>query len=563
MPSQNSQLEELLDRFGHSEFRDGQREAVAGLLAGRDVMVLLPTGAGKSLIYQVASQLLPGVTLVVTPLLALMSDQIAAMDEVGVKAVGFSSLHPETREALEGIQQGEIKLVYVTPEGAVSGDLMAELGDRQVSLFVVDEAHCISEWGHDFRPSYLQLGRVIEDVGRPPVLALTATATPWVRQDIARVLGMRDPLVVAQGFDRPNLFFEVRRLEPHDDTREVLKQLLRGEVEAYPEMVSQQIRKALAGNGLIYTNTTKAAEEVASWLNEMGISAGYYHGKRRKSERDQVQQDFLEGKLRIVVATNAFGMGVDKPDVRFVLHIDPPASLEAYYQEAGRAGRDGEFAFCCLLHRHEGLEKAAFMASASDLTPDEVRQVFQALRKSQRRELDDLREETGLGRSLIVRALIALERSGFIQQQGDHILLRKRRFDPESLSLEEDRARKEYERSRLEMMRAYMTTQGCRREFILNYFGEQMRAERCDMCDNDLLGRTPKPASAHAPFEPGERVHHPKLGEGTVHRIERDKITVLFERMGYRELSLEHVLREDLLEPLGQDDGQPRGLEGS
>jgi len=561
MSAEHPQLEDLLEKFGHQEFKDGQREALRALLSGRDVIAILPTGAGKSLIYQLASQLLPGVTLVVTPLLALMSDQLEAMEEVGVKAVGFSSLYPETREALEGIKRGEIKLVYVTPEGATGGNLREELDDRPVSLFVVDEAHCISEWGHDFRPSYLQLGEVVEEVGRPPVLALTATATPWVRQDIARALGMRDPLVVAHGFDRPNLFLQVRRLEHHEDERQVLEALLSGQGEAYPEEVSARIRRALEGPGLIYTNTTRAAEETAGWLKEMGIPAGYYHGRRRKSERERVQQDFMEGKLRVVVATNAFGMGIDKPDVRFVIHRDAPASLEAYYQEAGRAGRDGEFAFCCLLHKDEDLEKAAFMAGASDLTQDEVREVYQALRKIRRRELEDLQEETGLGRSLIVRALLALERSGFIRQEGDRILLTRKRFDPEQVSLEEEHARREYERSRLEMMRSYMETPACRRGFILNYFGEQMRGERCDMCDNDLLGRRPRASRVDHPFEVGQRVRHPSLGDGTVHRIEGDKITVLFASKGYRELSLEHIVREGLLAPLSQDDRQPSGLE--
>ena len=229
----------------------------------------------------------------------------------------------------------------------------------------MDEAHCISEWGHDFRPSYLALKAAAAALGQPVLLALTATATPWVRREIVERLGMRDPDVVVRGVDRPNLFLEVRRVEAEGDDRRVLRELIEGAPDRYPPEMAARIGQAMRGAGIVYTATTKGAEETAEWLAEWGIPADFYHGQRRKADRERVQEAFMGDRLRVIVATNAFGLGVDKPDVRFVVHRDVPGSLEAYYQEAGRAGRDGEFARCTVIYRPGDLGRAAFSPPAA------------------------------------------------------------------------------------------------------------------------------------------------------------------------------------------------------
>jgi ATP-dependent DNA helicase RecQ len=350
---------ELKTRFGFDEFLPGQERVAGRVLEGRDVLAVLPTGAGKSLVYQLASQLLPGVTLVVSPLLALMKDQVDTLEALGIEAalVASSESAGEIAEQLEQVTSGACKLLYVTPERLANEEFMAQAADWRVSLLVVDEAHCISQWGHDFRPAYLQLGAARQAFGEPVTLALTATATPFVRRDIVGTLRLREPDVVVHGTDRPNLFLEVRRVEDEREDRRELEELLSSE-------------RLGDGSGIVYVATTRAAEETAAWLREWGIAADFYHGQRRARERERVQEAFMAGELRVIAATNAFGMGVDKPDVRFVIHRDVPASVEAYYQEAGRAGRDGLPAVCCLVYRPGDLGRAAFLSGSSSASEE-------------------------------------------------------------------------------------------------------------------------------------------------------------------------------------------------
>jgi ATP-dependent DNA helicase RecQ len=437
MPAYEADLYTLLrEQFGHESFRPGQERIIRRLLEGRDVLAVLPTGAGKSLVFQLTSQLLPGLTLVVSPLIALMKDQAESVEEHGLEVGVIDSAHSvgQSKEEMRKVRREEAKLLYVTPERFQNDEFMAQVRRLQVSLLVVDEAHCLSEWGYDFRPSYLALANATEQLGRPTLLALTATATPWVRRDIIARLRMRHPDVVVRNVDRPNLFFEVRRVQTEDEDHRVLHRLLveeaslgvqafgrsvaaeglpvlqdsrtvepaamhsvlGDEADEYPREVARELAQAMRGSGIIYTATTRAAQQTAEWLREWGITADYYHGQRRKSDRERVQEAFMAGELRVIAATNAFGLGVDKPDVRFVIHRDIPASVEEYYQEAGRAGRDGQLARCTIIYRQADLGRAAFLSSSGRLSLEEVRQAHDALVRMGEATLRQLADASGL-----------------------------------------------------------------------------------------------------------------------------------------------------------------------
>ena len=326
----------LRERFGHGDFRPGQERAVASVLGGRDTLVILPTGGGKSLCYQVPALLLDGLTVVLSPLISLMKDQVDALEAKGIPATFVnSSLSPsQISDRLSRAQRGEIKMLYVAPERFDVGSTAERLAASGVSLLAVDEAHCISEWGHDFRPSYRRVREIHAKLGAPPIIALTATATPEVRKDIARVLKLRDPEIVLTGFDRPNLRWHVVRTKNDAEKDGTLVELL----------------KERAGVAIIYAATRKTVERVAQMLTRAGVPSLAYHAGLDDDHRREVQEDFMAERVRAIVATNAFGMGIDKPNVRLVVHHAMPGSLEAYYQEAGRAGRDGATADCFLLH---------------------------------------------------------------------------------------------------------------------------------------------------------------------------------------------------------------------
>lgn len=556
-----AELQRLLrERFGHQAFRAGQERAIRALLAGRDVLTIFPTGAGKSLIYQLAALLLPGATVVVSPLIALMKDQEEALEGRGVDVAVVDSTRDERAAAaeMEKLARAKAKLLYVTPERFDDEAFVRELQRTGVSLLVVDEAHCISEWGHDFRPAYLGLGHVAERLGRPTLLALTATATPWVRAEISERLGMRRPEVIVQGNDRPNLFLEARRVDSEAERRRVLERLLLGEGEAeqYGEHpLADGLRAAMQGSGIVYTATTRAAREIAAWLQAKGVAADFYHGQRKQSDRARVQEQFMRGALRVIAATNAFGLGVDKPDIRFVVHRDIPASLEAYYQEAGRAGRDGDLARCVLLYRPADLGRAAFLAGGGQLTREEVRQARAGLRRRPTGSLRELQAATGLARGDLARLLELLEQQGIVATRRGRYQLVAPDFDPDAVPLEAEERRRAFERSRLEMMRGYAELRDCRRRYILNYFGEEYPAERCDHCDNDrrqvTLSREAangKPAD-QGPFHLNQAVVHRSWGEGIVQRVTGDSVTVLFERVGYKTFDTAIVTERGILKP--------------
>lgn len=539
-------LEVLRTRFGHQAFRAGQEDVIRNLLEQRDVLAVLPTGAGKSIMYQLTSQLLPGLTLVVSPLLALMRDQLESLTEHHVSAVALNSAqsHADNERALAMAVTGDAKLLFLTPERLEDEALVAAIGRAPVSLFVVDEAHSISEWGRSFRPAYLDLAAAIERLGRPTVLALTATATLWVRRDITERLALRDPSVIVRDTDRPNLFFEVLRVEEERQHKTVLQQVFDGELQPG---VPEALRELMQGPGIVYTATTRAAEETAAWLRQWGLVADYYHGRRPKHERDAVQANFMHGTLQVIAATNAFGLGIDKPDVRFVIHRDIPPSVEEYYQEAGRAGRDGALSRCVLIYHVGDLGRAAFLAGGSQLEAADVVRLRDALLAERSSTRDELQAATGLGEGNLVRLLELLEDDGLVAHEHGAYRLRVDDFDPSAVSLEHEEARRAYERSRLDMMRGYAELRECRRRYIMNYFGEETEWARCGRCDVDGA----RPAAlldASAPFEVNDSVRHVTMGPGVVERVTADSVSVLFERFGYKTLSLELIEQQHLLE---------------
>ena len=340
MPLVTEHLEEAkagLVHFGLREFRPGQAEVITAVLSGRNAVVVMPTGAGKSLCYQLPAILLPGVTLVVSPLISLMKDQVEQLLTRGISATFINSTVGDLERAarLRSIKEGSCKLVYVAPERFRSASFLAALSEIRVDLLAVDEAHCISQWGHDFRPDYSLLGQVRKRLRPPRTVALTATATPEVRKDIVHSLLMKDPQVFVAGFDRSNLFLEVTPVSGEEDRRRACEQLL-----------------SLSGSGIIYCSTRRAAEGLQRSLQQGGHQPILYHAGMGDEERHRAQEEFMSGRDAVAVATNAFGMGIDKPDIRFVAHANIPKAVEAYYQEIGRAGRDGKSAHAVLLFNH-------------------------------------------------------------------------------------------------------------------------------------------------------------------------------------------------------------------
>ncbi|MFL5617645.1 MAG: RecQ family ATP-dependent DNA helicase [Gemmatimonadaceae bacterium] len=577
----------LRARFGFPEFRPGQERAVTSVLAGRDTLVVLPTGGGKSICYQIPAMVLPGLTVVVSPLISLMKDQVDALTARGIPATFVNSTltSGEVSERMMRVMRREVKLLYLAPERFDVGTAAERLRGVGVSLLAIDEAHCISEWGHDFRPSYLRIAQVRERLGSPQTVALTATATPHVRTDIARQLRLENPETIITGFDRQNLRYHVVPTRTDAEKDAALAGILREHQE---------------GVAIVYASTRRNVEKITRTLEDAGIAAAAYHAGLDDAHRHEVQDAFMSERVRAIVATNAFGMGIDKPNVRVVVHHAMPGTLEAYYQEAGRAGRDGKPAEVFLLHAfpdrftHEFFIKGAFpdrglvekvydrarkmadRSGAVSLEPGAIaaampgkvsdREVESALRlliqagalrsdpESGGRVFvrllataDRIKREVGADRALelgLLRALwrvggdalydgvpvdldglppgfggaigtmpllAELERGQFLEWHrlggGDHITDPRRPLSAYPLDWAAFDRRRKNELSKLDAMQQYAYATGCRRGFVLRYFGDPAAGKDCGGCDNCLgtHDATRRAKTAAAPAKPGEK----------------------------------------------------------
>ncbi len=465
--------------FEFDSLRPGQEEAIRALLAKKDTLVVMPTGSGKSAIYQIAGLMLDGAVLVISPLIALQKDQVDSINSQGAQqdaqaeavVVNSTQRVTEARAALEKIEEGRGKFIFLAPEQLHKQETIEALENANITLFVIDEAHCISEWGHDFRPDYLQLGPALERLGHPIVLAMTATASREVRDEIVQRLGLRKPKIFVHGFDRPNIHLRVDHFDKED------KKL---------EAVVHRVRWS-AKPGIVYTGTRKAAEEIVRLLGEEGIDALFYHGGIKASERHGIQDQFMSGNAEVIVATNAFGMGIDKADIRFVYHYDIPDSLDSYYQEIGRAGRDGEKSEAILFFRQEDIGAASFKSSEGKLEPQQVEHVAEIIADQQGPvDPEEIGEQANISERKLTSALHRLEDvgaleilpSGEVQLTGDSDL-------PEAAqaAAEEQERRREMKKERVRQMQEYADTSGCRREHILRYFGDDFKGP-CHNCDN-------------------------------------------------------------------------------
>jgi ATP-dependent DNA helicase RecQ len=537
--------QELRDRatdvFGWT-LRPQQETVIDAVLSGRDALAVMPTGSGKSAIYQVAGLALDGLVVVVSPLVALQEDQVVGLEDHpdAPRAVTINATkgHRDLTEAWDAVDDGSVRYVFLAPEQLAKDDVIDRLVTAGVALVTVDEAHCVSSWGHDFRPDYLLLGEVVERLGRPPVLAMTATGSSPVRTEIVERLGMRDPLVLATGFDRPELRFEVVRHEDADTKRDALVAQVAG----------------LEGAGVVYVATRAETLVYADELVESGRRAKPYHAGLRVRDREAVHHAFLDGDIDVVVATSAFGMGIDKPDVRFVVHADVPESVDAYYQEVGRAGRDGSPGLATMHYRAEDLGLRRFFASGSP-RPASLRAVFDAVPARGTLGRSELPDASGLSARTAGRAANALVDAGVLVDVRDG--LRRAPGAPRTADAAaraaSDRAeeRERIEESRIAMVRRFAETDECRRQFLLGYFGDEL-PEPCGNCDTCSSGSAEQAHAADgshdAEWPPDAEVEHAEWGRGTVMSTEDDRLTVFFESAGYRTLALADVEERGLLE---------------
>ena len=530
------------EAFGYEALRPGQREAIEAVLAGRDTLAVMSTGSGKSAIYQIAGLLRPGTTVVISPLIALQRDQVEDLRErLGGNAAQLNSTLSarEREEALADLAEDALEFLFLAPEQLANQDVLDELAAAGISLLVVDEAHCISEWGHDFRPDYLRLGAVIEALERPVVLALTATASPPVREEIEERLGMRDTALIVRGFDRPNLHLEVDRFYTES---------------SHERALIERIAHA-AKPGIVYTATRKRTQELAAALDERGVRVVAYHAGLRGADRHAAQERFMDDDVDVVVATTAFGMGIDKPNVRFVFHAEPADSVDSYFQEIGRAGRDGDPAEAVLFYRAEDLGVRRFFAGTGQVDVEDIARVAEVVAEADGPVAPTaVQDETDLSQSKLTTAVSRLEDVGAVEVLASGDIAEAEDAPPRRVAVEEaaeaQEQRRHFDRSRIDMMRAYAEADSCRRAFLLSYFGEPYDPPcgNCDFCDGHGDAAA-APAEEELPFAVGSRVRHGQWGEGAVQRYELDSMTVLFDDVGYKTLALSVVAERGLLEP--------------
>lgn len=528
------------DHLGHASLRRGQAEALRATLAGRDVLAVMPTGYGKSAIYQLPAAVCPGLTVVVSPLLALQRDQARQLGALpaGAPSRALSSRQGvrATRATWRAVMAAERLVLFLTPEQLAREDVMERLTTVGVARFVVDEAHCVSAWGHDFRPDYLRLGEVVDRLGHPPVIALTATAPPPVRREVVDRLHLVDPVVVTEGFDRPNLYLAVHQHVDAGDRRAAVVDTVTG----------------LDGQGLLYVPTRRDTVEYAEVLARRGLRTAAYHGGMRSADRAETHRRFIAGEVGVVVATSAFGLGVDKSDIRFVVHAATPETLEDYYQQVGRAGRDGRPSTAVLFHRPEDFGMHRFHAGGG---PDRgaLREVVSALRQREgRTRLSDLRAAVRVPARKVTTAVNLLEQAGALDARRAGVRLSDGPADDlVDAAVRQAEVERRVALSRMEMMRGYAETRRCRRQVLLGYLGDPL-PEPCGHCDTCDAGTAQAAAAGAAgadePFPVGTDVRHAEWGPGVVTDTEVDRLTVLFEDEGYRTLQLALVTEEGLLD---------------
>ena len=463
-----------LRRFGIEAYRPGQRELIQTILSGHDALGIMPTGSGKSLCYQLPALFLPRAVLVVSPLIALMQDQHDKLTEYQIAAAKLNSTLKagEERQTVDDIEKQTPELVYITPERLENPDYLSVLQSSGVSLFVVDEAHCISQWGHDFRPAYLTLADAIAALGHPPVLALTATATPEVAADILKQLNLSKAKVVDLGIRRRNLFFQVTRTVNDEIKRDVVGALVRDK----------------PGSGIIYVPTVRQADDLWCHLAAQGVNAERYHAKMKKADREKAQQAFMNDEVPVMVATKAFGLGIDKPDIRFVIHYAIPDSVETYVQEAGRAGRDGKTALALLLYQLEDRRVQSYFLGGKYPRRDQALAVYQAIDRcdaqSSEEIIDQLVEQTGLPSKKVKVILASLKAARIIHKSRRQIRHSHEIGEAEfSAGLDEYESRHKRDRERLDAMMLYGQTTECRARYLLRYFHEDIDSD-CGHCDN-------------------------------------------------------------------------------
>ena len=538
----------LSDVFGLEELRPGQADVIRSVLEGQNTLAVMPTGAGKSLCYQLPALHLHGTTIIISPLISLMKDQVDKLEDAGLDAAQVNSAlsASEKDENLSQIEDDKSEFIFTTPERFTDAEFLDTLRQKEIDFIVIDEAHCISEWGHDFRPAYLSLGAAIKTLSSPPVLALTATATPEVTKDIEKQLDLGRLRIVNTGIHRPNLCYEVLRVTNEAEKREHLLRLLR----------------EIDGTGMIYAATVKTVEALTKWLETFEFPIAKYHGRLAAGERKETQERFMDGELKVIIATNAFGMGIDKPDIRFVIHYQMPGSLEAYYQESGRAGRDGLRARCVLFYQLDDRRTHQFFMGGKHPKFNDILAVYNALESLGAYEdaasLHRVQEAANTVAKTKVRVILALLKELKLAKELRGSRFRILRRDVGQRELEELARRTEEksakDREKLERMMLYGQSAECRWRLLHDYFGEEPETEACGTCDNcmnpieEQLGLVSKTEKQEPPVRPsaskgksssqakkaevelskGDVVELLQYGAGEVKEVRGDKVVVKF-----------------------------------
>jgi ATP-dependent DNA helicase RecQ len=563
----------MREQFGIPRLREGQEDIIRSVLARRDTLATMPSGAGKSLCYQLPALHLDGLTLVVSPLISLMKDQADNLQAVGIESLLINSTlnRKDERAALDALREGSTRIVFVTPERLANPafvDVLASRTQRPVALVVVDEAHCVSKWGHDFRPAFLDIAHAVQVIGAPPVLALTATATPEVVADIVHSLRLREPTIVRTGTYRQNLRYRVVQTGAGHGRREAARALTLKQQQLL-DLIGE-----LKGSGIVYVATVREVQRVHAWLAASGECVAHYHGRLSASERHEEQDRFMTGQARLIVATNAFGMGINKPDVRFVIHYQVPGSLDAYYQETGRAGRDGEPADCVLLFDLNDRRIQQFFLAGRYPDAALVLRVFDAIAgtgdeergegQAQGQSASDASgREAVSGKALAQRlpdvaagkldvALGMLIDARIVQRDRQHrYRLRKgaqvlELRDAVPAAAEQFEAMRERDRSALQQMIDYAQSGRCRWRLMLDYYEEAATIERCGTCDNCVhpphvaplpevhsaaavaRRRTERIAEENRGWTRGEKVRVARFGVGEVVMSTDEQVAIQF-----------------------------------